>query len=115
MLFVSGILAQESTAVNLAGGWDDFWGGLKGAPGFEGIAALATALGAILVVGAVLKWLWEKRRGGGGGGKGSEGILWALALGAVLAAPGGLIPLLLTVLDFVANGIIGVFERTSGS
>lgn len=111
------IIAADDTTVNLAGGWDDFWSGISGATGFDGVQALMTAVGALIVVMAIGKWLWEKRRGGGGGGggKGSEGVLWALALGAILSAPGGLIPLILKVLDFVANGVIGVFQNTSGT
>lgn len=112
------MIVGAADKVNLSKGWSDFWKGLTGSnANIDGILSLATAIGALLVVGAILKWLWEKRRGGGGGGGGgkTDGIIWALALGAVLAAPNLLIPIFLNILDVVANGVANVFKSTSGT
>jgi hypothetical protein len=108
------ILAADK--INLSSGWTTFWEGISGSLG--GLPTLMTAIGALLVVGAIGKWMWEKRRGGGGGGGGgggkSEGIIWALALGAMLAAPNLLIPIFLKTLDIVANGIVAVYNNAAG-
>ncbi len=92
--------------VNLAAGWAKVWGVVQGALG--GVAGLLTAVGVILVVAALVKFLWDKRRGGGG--QGSSAVLWAIVVGSVLAAPGLIIPLLLGVTDVVANAIVGIFN-----
>jgi len=117
---ITGILASaDGESVDLSKGWTDVWDGLKGDGAFAGVMNLLTAVGAVIVVMAVAKMLWEKRRGGGGGGggagggKGSEGIMWALALGAMLAAPNLILPILLQILDVIANGVAGVFKNTS--
>ena len=115
------IASSDGETVNLREGWDNVWNGLKdGNPAFAGVMNLLTAVGAVIVVMAIAKLLWEKRRGGGGGGGGmgggkTDGIMWALALGAILAAPNLILPVLLTILDTIANGVAGVFENTSKS
>lgn len=115
---ITGILASaDGESVDLSKGWTDVWVGLKGNGAFAGVMNLLTAVGAVIVVMAIAKLLWEKRRGGGGGGgmgggKGSEGIMWALALGALLAAPNLILPVMLQILDIIANGVAGVFTNT---
>jgi len=59
----------------------------------------------LLVVAAILTYLWERRRGGDGGKGGHTKILWAIIIGAILAAPSVVIPAILTIVDFVANVI----------
>lgn len=93
--------------VDLAGGWNNVWGVIKGALG--GFAGLLTAVGVIVVVAALVKWLWDKRRGGGGGGSAAVG--WAIAVGSVLAAPGLIIPLILGIFDVVANAVINLVQK----
>lgn len=111
------LASSDGDRVDLSKGWTDVWLGLKDDGAFAGVMNLLTAVGAVIVVMAVAKLLWEKRRGGGGGGmgggKGSEGIMWALALGALLAAPNLILPVLLQILDVIANGVAGVFKNTS--
>lgn len=109
------VLAAASK-VDLSSGWNKFWTELEKASGIQGIFTLMTAIGALMVVGSVLKWMWDKRRsgGGGGGGKGSEGVLWTLVVGCMLAAPNLLIPAILTVIDIVANIFINLFKSTAG-
>jgi len=59
----------------------------------------------LLVVAAILTYLWERRRGNGGQGGGHQKILWAIAIGMVLAAPDVVIPAILTIVDFIANAL----------
>lgn len=101
-----GVLAAET--VDLSHSWDQFWGSFRTAVG-EDLLTLITMIGMLLVVGAILKWLWDRRRGNGGGGMGgANAILWTLLLGATLAAPGLLIPLFLNLLDGLANAFVSV-------
>jgi hypothetical protein len=96
-------------SIDLESGWSKLWGAVQGAVG--AVTNLMTAVGVIIVVGAVVKYLWERRRGGGGASGGGP-LFWSLIVGAALAAPDIIIPLLLMMCDFVANAFVGVF--TSG-
>lgn len=99
--------------VDLSGGWDQFWSALKGASGMDQILNLMTIIGVIIVVFALLKWTWDRRRGGGfGGGGGSGGVWGALLVGAVLTAPALLFPIMLTVLDVIANAVVSIWNKS---
>jgi len=50
--------------INLSGSWNQVWGAVQTAIGTK-LTTLLSAVGVILVVGAVFKWLFERRRGGG--------------------------------------------------
>lgn len=106
---VGGILAEE---VNLKASWGKFWGDFSLAVGTQ-LLGMITMVGMLLVVGAVLKWLWDRRRSGGGMGGGMGGantVMWTLLLGATLAAPGLLIPLFLQLLDGIANAFVSIIH-----
>lgn len=98
--------------VNLKGGWDRVWQAVQ--DGFPGLPQLMTIIGVILVVAALLKWAWDRRRGGGMG-QGSAPLWGALIPGAILCAPGILFPLLLGLLDWVANICIQLAKTATGS
>lgn len=98
--------------VNLKGGWGTFWGAITA--GFPGITTLMTVIGVALVVFALIKWAWDRRRGGGMG-QGSQPLWGALVPGAILAAPAVLFPLLLGLLDWVANIVIQLTKTATGS
>ncbi|MCU6479093.1 hypothetical protein [Arthrobacter sp. A2-55] len=86
--------------VNLKGGWSSFWSAITS--GFPGITTMMTVIGVILVVGAILKWAWDRRRGGNMS-QGHQNLWGALIPGAILAAPALLFPIMLGILDWVAN------------
>lgn len=94
-----------TTTVNLASGWSTVWTAVSGALGSK-LTTLMTAIGVILVVLAILGWLWERRKGGMSGNHNK--LLWTLLIGAILVAPNLLIPLLLNIADFIANAIINL-------
>jgi len=98
--------------VNLKGSWSNFWGAITA--GFPLITSMMSFVGVALVVIAVAKWVWERRRQGGAG---NHQPLWgALLVGALLVAPTVLLPLLLTILDGVANIGVSVFKAmTAGA
>ena len=96
--------------INLVSGWNTLWNAINGALG--SLATLLTAVGAAMVVIAIVGWIWERRRGGGG--QGHQKLLWTLIIGAVLASPDLLIPFFLTVADFIINAIANLVAPHSG-
>jgi len=96
--------------INLVNGWSTLWNAINSALG--NLAPLLTAVGAAMVVIAILGWIWERRRGGGG--QGHQKLLWTLLLGAVLASPDLLIPFFLTIADFIINAIANLAASHSG-
>ncbi len=110
---MSNVMILAAGTINLSGSWGQVWGAVQAAIGTK-LTTLLSAVGVILVVGAVFKWLFERRRGGGGAfsGQASSGLLWTLAAGATLAAPGVLIPIFLTILDAIANAVIGLWTSS---
>lgn len=100
-----------ANSVNLVTGWQTLWTAINNALG--PLAALLTAVGAALIVVAILGWIWERRRGGGGAGH--QKLFWTLIIGAVLASPDLLIPFFLTIADFIINAIANLAAgHTSG-
>ena len=95
--------------VDLKGGWTKIWGAIQTALGT--FAGLLTAFGVLIVVFAVLKWLWDKRRGGDG--QGNRALGWAMLFGAILAAPGLLIPMTLGLVDIVINAAINIVNANA--
>lgn len=101
-----------SGSINLAGAWDSFWKSISGALGTQ-VTGLMTIIGVLLVVFAIGKWIFDKRRGGGAT-NGLGPLLWALIAGALLAGPGVVIPAFLGILDSVINMLIHLVN-SSGS
>ncbi len=100
------LLAQQE--IDLQGGWESFYGSLRDSMG-TGLFDLLTGLGAVIVVVAILKWVWDKRRGGAR----TQGVAWAILVGSILAAPGLIIPMMLGIVDTVANAFVDLFDRAS--
>lgn len=98
--------------VNLSQGWTTFWNAVKGSLG--GIDTVMTIVGVLIVVGAVLKWVFERRKSGGGGMGNHQPVLWALLAGAALASPDLIIPIFLTILDVIANAFISIWNKANG-
>ena len=93
--------------VDFAGSWSTLWGSVSGS--ISGFTKILGIIGLLLVVGSVLKWLWDRRRGGMGGGlQAHSHVLFTLVLGAVLAAPNFMIGWILTILDTIVNAIASI-------
>lgn len=86
--------------------WDSTWASISGALG--GVATLAGVVGMLLVVGSILSYFWQKRKGGGDTNK----VLYTLIIGALLAAP-TLISLVLLLVDAIGNVVISVFSSNA--
>ena len=94
------------TTVDLKSGWDQFWATVNASLG--GVLVLMQIAGALIVVGAVIAGLFERKRSGGiAQGNKTSALVWAMIIGGILAAP-AIIGIILGLLDFVINGIIGV-------
>lgn len=98
--------------VNLKGSWSSFWGAITG--GFTGVTALLSFVGTALIVIAVAKWAWERRRGGSMA-QGAQPLWGALIIGCLMIAPTVIMPLLLTILDAIANIGVSLFKAATGA
>lgn len=94
--------------VDLSGAWSTFWNAVTASTGAQ-LTNVLSVLGVAILVFAFAGYLWQRARSqGGDGGK----LVWAVAIGATLAAPGVIFPLMLTIVDVVANAGISVYQAT---
>lgn len=90
--------------VDLAGAWSGLWGRVSGASGVSGLVTMMTWVGVAMVVFAIGKWAWSRRRGGAQAGQ----IGWPIFVGALLAAPNAVIPGVLWMVDLLVNAFINL-------
>lgn len=98
---MSKLSATSDGVVDFIGGWDNVMGPLRAVSDGNVLDAIST-IGVVLMVVAVLGFLW---RGGKGGLK---TLVIPLVLGATLAAPNLLIPLLLNIFQFIVNFFVAL-------
>lgn len=79
--------------VNLNNGWDSFISLFDQGGGIRNVLSV---IGFAIMIIYFVKWLFDRRRGRGGGFP-----FFPMILGAVLAAPGALIPLFLLVIGWI--------------
>lgn len=94
-------------AVNLSGGWSKLWSAITS--GWPGLTTVMSVIGVLMVVIALLTYAWQHRKGNSMA-QGSNVIWGSLIIGALLAAPGLLFPLLLGILDWVINIVVKLFQ-----
>jgi hypothetical protein len=95
-----------AASVNFQSGWNTVWNSVTAAVGTQ-LTTLMTAFGVVLVAFAIIRWLWDRRRSGFQGNHSS--LLWTFGIGAVLAAPEAIMPLLLGLADLITNAVVGLF------
>lgn len=95
--------------VDLSGSWTTFWNAVTGATGTQ-LTNFLSVLGVIILVFSLAAYFWQRSRN-----KGSDSgkLWWAVVVGSVFAAPGVIFPLLLGIVDLVANAGIGVYQATA--
>lgn len=103
----SPVIVPMAGEIDLEGAFSTAWNGLKSGFGAGTLSTMLTTVGVILVLFAVGKFLWDRRRGSGGN---TQAVWGALIVGSVLAAPEVLLPLLLKILDFIANSVVKIVQ-----
>jgi hypothetical protein len=83
--------------------WSDVWDPISSA--FDGGIKLLAIIGVCLAVFAILKWVWDRRKGGGGGG---QGLIWMMLIGATLAVPDIILPMILQLIDWIIEAVIAL-------
>lgn len=93
---MTSLVAAGGNTSNLKGGWDKLWASLGS---FGSLTTFLSIFGVVIVIAAIVKYVFDKRRGGGN----PSGLLWGLVAGGLLAAPGLVIPALLVIADALIN------------
>lgn len=102
--------------VDFTSGWNALWSAVSSTLG-TGFTVGMSIFGVALIIMAVGKFAWDKRKGGGGlggGGGGLSPIGWALFIGTMLCAPSLIIPSILKIAEVVANFFIAIFGKIGG-
>lgn len=89
-----------TSSVDLAGAWTTFWSSVSGS--LKGFMSTLAIVGMLLVVGSIVMYVWERRRGGQAN---HSKVLWTMLIGGILAGPNIFIPGILTLADYVVNAI----------
>lgn len=105
------LVSTADTKIDLTGSWNKLVGALSGGS-VEKVLTFLSIIGVILVIASIGGYLWQRRRGGGGN---HSGLLWAGLVGALFAAPKVVIPIALTILDFLISAIAGIVSNVAGS
>lgn len=105
--------ASTGGDVDLKTQWGTFYDNFTAASGVDGLMKLIAVIGFCVALGAIGKWVWDKRRGGGFGGGGGFPTM-AVVVGAAMAAPTALIPVFFLLLDAVINGVINIVNGVTG-
>lgn len=91
--------------VDFVTSWTTLWTPIRNAVGGQVVTIIAV-VGVALVVFSFISFLWRRRRGGGVAGMGS--LVVPLTIGAILAGPDVVVPLLLHAAQAVVNVAVGV-------
>jgi hypothetical protein len=97
-----------ASSVDLSGAWSTFWNAVTASTGAQ-LTNIMSVLGVAILVFAFAGYMWQRARSQGGD---SGKLVWAVAIGATLAAPGVIFPLALTLVDVIANAGISVYQAT---
>ncbi len=107
------VAGDAGNTVDLESSWSTLWSSISSEWGQ--LSTLLTIIGLLLVVFAFGKYIFDRRRGGGGHAQGLTTVLWTLVAGSLLAAPDLIIPAVLSILDYVINGIGSALTHAAGS
>ena len=103
------VAAGGSTKIDLEGNWNDFWSQIVKDPDTQALLVKVGWIGALIAVSSILTFFWQKRKGRGGQGGGMSSVpVYAFVVGAILSAPGVMIPKILQLLDIALNALSSV-------
>lgn len=92
----------------LVNGWNALWEAL---PNSGAIGTILAVIGVLIIVLALLKWAWERRRGS----VNAQGFPWmALVFAAILAGPNITLPIILGIGDALINLVGNVIKWVTG-
>lgn len=97
--------------IDLVSAWSTFWSKIGASYTGTPIETVVTIIGIALIALTLLKFGWDKRRGGGAK---QSPIWWTLALGGLLISPNVLIPAILRALQWVINLALGLLGNVTG-
>jgi hypothetical protein len=103
------LVSTADTKIDLTGSWNKLVTALSGGS-VDKVLTFLSIVGVILVVASVGGYLWQRRRGGGGN---HSGLLWAGLIGALLSAPKLVVPIILSILDFVIGALATIVSNLS--
>lgn len=103
------ILVTSVEKIDFEKPWKQFLNAVTG-PAGPLLTFLAIA-GVLIIVGAVISWMFNKKRSGqlGGDSSGNNKVVFAILIGAVFAAP-SIIGLILRILSAAANLFVSVLN-----
>lgn len=93
--------------------WTSFLATLESVTNTAGLFTIASYVGLVVIIAAIVRWAWQKRKGGRLV-ENRDGTLLAGALiaGLLLIAPKVIIPIALFILQVLANLCIAVLNQT---
>lgn len=95
---------------DFSGQWSTVWSTLTGQ--WDGLDGLLIMVGFLIVLGAIVTWVWQRRRNMGGGNNG--GLIGALVVGMLFLAPNLIIPVTLWAVDGIANFVYNIITNAAG-
>jgi hypothetical protein len=98
------VIIQAASNIDIASQWGTLWAAVtSGAPG---ITNILMAVGALLVIGSLVMWAIKRRTQRG---LGDMTAVWgSLLIGALLLAPSVVIPIVLKLIDIIANIVVSL-------
>lgn len=99
--------ARVANVTDFRGGFDNFWSTLTSS--VPGLTTVMNIIGIILVVFAIISYLWQHRRGTNWSG-GTQIITGSLVVGGALMAPGLILPLILGAFDWIIEFGVNLFS-----
>ena len=93
--------------------WNSFLTTVEGVTNVTGLFTIAAYVGLVIIIAAIVRWAWQKRKGGRIV-ENRDGSLLAGALiaGLILIAPKVIIPIALFILQTIVNLVIAVLNQT---
>lgn len=90
--------------IDFSGAWEGVWNSLS--TDAQGLLSILSIVGVLLVVLGLFKMFLQRTRGGGN----SSALWWTILVGAILCAPNVILPLLLTLIDSLANMVTDISD-----
>lgn len=110
---MNSILIPLAGSVDLSGQWSKLWNLIKGVTGIGSWLDFFGLLGLACIIFALIRMFWSNYRHNTPLKDGAKqaSVLGSIIVGMIFAAPTIIIPLLLNLVDIVANAIIKIFNR----